>query len=87
MFGWGTVRFFFLIFLLQLEEVCKSNSCCCDLLVLAKPLGLQRAWIFFLVETLVENSCTCVAAIMWSPTFVLITNLATKIIVLCLFNH
>ena len=33
----------FLTFFLQLEESYKSNSCYCDLLVLAKPLGLQRA--------------------------------------------
>ena len=33
----------FLTFLLQLGESYKSNSCYSDLLVLAKPLELQRA--------------------------------------------
>ena len=39
--------FFSLTFLLQLGDSYKSNSCYCDLLVLPKPLGLQRAQIFF----------------------------------------
>ena len=38
-------------------------------------------------ESLAKISCTSVTTIMWSPNFVLIFNFATKVMVVCLFNH
>ena len=43
--------------------------------------------IDFLLEPLAKINCTCVTTIMWSSTFVLISNFATKVMVVCLLNH
>ena len=41
----------------------------------------------FLVKPLVKIRCTCATKILCSPTFALMSNFATKVMVVCLFNH
>ena len=75
----------FLTFLLQLEESYKSNSYYCDRWVLAKPLDCKRHVFSFLSHW--KRLVACITTIMWNITFVLISNFATKVMVICLLNH
>ena len=77
----------FLIFFLRLRESCKVAVAIVSCWFLRTHCYCKRHRFSVLAKPLVKSSSTCVTTIMRSQMFVLIFNLGTKIMVVCLFNR